>query len=75
MLIDAVIDPKRGLARALDALQPAFALATRVYRDRIEAGLAGRMGKHHDSPTNHCTLSLCTPPSSLYVNDRAGACR
>lgn len=31
MLIDALIDPKRVLARALDALQPAFALATRVY--------------------------------------------
>lgn len=31
MLIDALIDPKRALARALDALQPAFALATRVY--------------------------------------------
>lgn len=35
MLIDACIDserdPKRVLTRALDALQPAFALATRVY--------------------------------------------
>jgi putative oxidoreductase len=31
MLIDALIDPKRVLARTLDALQPAFALATRVY--------------------------------------------
>ena len=31
MLIDALIDPKRPLARALDALQPAFALATRLY--------------------------------------------
>ena len=30
MLIDALMDPKRVLARALDALQPAFALATRV---------------------------------------------
>lgn len=31
MLMDALIDPKRVLARTLDALQPAFALATRVY--------------------------------------------
>ena len=31
MLVDALIDPKRVLARALDALQPAFALVTRVY--------------------------------------------
>jgi putative oxidoreductase len=31
MLSSALIDPKNALARALDALQPAFALATRVY--------------------------------------------
>jgi putative oxidoreductase len=31
MLVDALIDPKHALARGLDALQPAFALATRVY--------------------------------------------
>jgi putative oxidoreductase len=31
MLIDALIDPKSALARTLDALQPALALATRVY--------------------------------------------
>ncbi|MET0534671.1 MAG: DoxX family protein [Steroidobacter sp.] len=31
MLIDALIDPKHALARALDALQPAFALGTRIY--------------------------------------------
>lgn len=31
MLMDALIDPKSALARLLDALQPAFALATRVY--------------------------------------------
>jgi len=31
MLIDALIDPRRVLARALDALQPAFALGTRIY--------------------------------------------
>lgn len=31
MLIDALIAPKRVLAQTLDALQPAFALASRVY--------------------------------------------
>jgi putative oxidoreductase len=31
MLIDALINPKSVLSRALDALQPAFALGSRIY--------------------------------------------
>lgn len=31
MLIDALINPKSVLSRALDALQPAFALGARIY--------------------------------------------